>query len=84
LEKFEKKQHQLHISVRDDGIGREQSAAINKMRKGKHKSFATSALQKRIELINKTSDQQLSFEYTDLHDENEQPTGTLVKIIIPL
>lgn len=81
---FEKSLNELYISVEDDGIGREQSAAINKMRKGKHKSFATSALQKRIELINKSSENKLSFGYTDIHDENGQPSGTLVKIVIPL
>ena len=45
-----------------------------------HQSFATSAIEKRIELLNKNS-QQVVVTTTDLL-ENEKPTGTKINITI--
>ncbi len=81
---FIEKNNNILITVKDNGIGRKQSAEINKMRHRKHKSFATSALQKRINLINKSKKNNISIQYIDLYDDNKKSKGTLVEINIPL
>lgn len=79
---FFKKGENLIVTVKDNGIGRKQSAEVNKMRKKEHKSFATSALQKRINLINQSQKNKIEIEYVDLI--GKEPLGTLVNISIPL
>ncbi len=79
---FVKQNNNLLVIIRDNGIGRKQSAQINKMQNKKHKSFATSALQQRISLINKSSNKKISLKYTDLYNKNKQAEGTLVEIKI--
>lgn len=81
---FEQEGQNLVISIKDNGIGRKQATQINKMRKKKHKSFATSAQQKRIDLINQNSDYNISIVYTDLEELDSSSTGTMVIIKIPL
>ena len=70
-------------TIEDNGIGRIASAVINKKRIN-HKSFATSANKKRINLINKSKQSELSVETNDLYDANDKPIGTKVLIKIPL
>jgi len=82
--KFNKKGKDLIISIIDNGIGRKQSAEINKMRNRSHKSFATSAQQKRIDLINQENSSKIVIKYTDLEDSLNQSIGTLVEIALPL
>ncbi len=54
------------------------------MRKNAHKSFATSAQQKRIDLINKDNPYKIKIEYTDLTHSNQLSKGTMVEIFLPL
>ena len=78
------KTEDLVVTVIDNGIGRKRSAEINRtIRKKGHEPFASSALQKRIELINKEWKSKIKVRYTDLSD-GQQPTGTKVEVIIPL
>jgi len=81
---FKKDNQNLIIKIKDNGIGRKQSAEINKMRNKKHKSFATSAQQKRIELINQENNNSINIKYIDLYNKENEATGTLVNINIPL
>lgn len=81
---FKKENQNLVISIKDNGIGRKQSAEVNKMRNKEHKSFATSAQQKRVKLINEGNKFPISIKYIDLYNENKEAEGTLVKIVIPL
>jgi len=81
---FLKEGQNLIITIKDNGIGRKQSAEVNKMRKKEHKSFATSAQQKRIELINQSNDNPITIEYIDLYDDSNNAEGTLVNISVPL
>lgn len=73
----------LLCTITDNGIGREASAALNSKRAYLHKSFATSANAKRIELINKTRIRKTTVTIEDLHDENNKAQGTRVAIFIP-
>jgi len=75
--------NELICVVEDNGVGREASAEINKNRREYHKSFATSANQKRVELINKTRSKKISVAIEDLYDEAQKTLGTRVIIHIP-
>lgn len=68
----------LKINVIDNGIGREKSAEINNTRSDKHKSYATSAIQKRIELLNQNNARKIAVKYFDIDE------GTKVEILINL
>jgi len=70
--------NRLRCTIEDNGIGREASA---KLKGNNHISFSTGAIDHKTELVNKSSDRQISFEIIDLQ-ENEKPSGT--KVIIEL
>lgn len=74
---------ELICVIEDNGVGRKASEQINKNRREHHKSFATSANQKRVELINKTRTKKISVYTEDLYDTNQNPIGTKVIINIP-
>jgi hypothetical protein len=74
----------LKITIDDNGIGREKSAALNAIKNKKHQSFATNALQNRIELLNQFNHKNISIRFIDKHSKSEQSTGTTVEILIPL
>ena len=75
----------MFCAIIDNGIGREASVKINKKRKYMHKSFATSANEKRVTLINKTkSESKISVEIIDLYDAKKQALGTKVVLKIPI
>ncbi|SHI39349.1 sensor histidine kinase [Flavobacterium terrae] len=74
---------ELICVIEDNGVGRQASEQINKNRREHHKSFATSANQKRVELINKTRTKKISVHIEDLYDANQNPSGTKVIINIP-
>lgn len=73
----------LICTVTDNGIGRKASAEMNGKKAYLHKSFATNANQKRVELINKTRTKKTSVTIEDLHDQAFVPNGTKVTILIP-
>jgi ligand-binding sensor domain-containing protein len=72
----------LICTITDNGIGRKKSAKI-KIRQGKKTtSFATSATQKRLEILNQTHQQKIGLEIIDLY-ENNKATGTKIVLRIP-
>ncbi|MGK0387956.1 MAG: two-component system LytT family sensor kinase [Maribacter sp.] len=80
---FDKKDGVLICSITDNGIGRKESASINKRRLKKHQSFATAATQNRIELLNIGREEDINFTILDLKDENGIALGTKVILSIP-
>ena len=74
---FHKTNGELIIQVKDNGIGREASAKIRKSQNRPHRSFATSAIKRRVELLNQSTAFQIEITYVDL-----EPNGTEVKISI--
>lgn len=72
----------LICTITDNGIGRKASAILNEQNRKGHRSFATSANQKRIELINKTRSHKTSVEIKDII-KNNSIQGTIVIITIP-
>ncbi len=78
----EAENHLLEVTIEDNGVGRLKSEQINLQRK-KHKSFASSANEKRIELISQTLNKKIKVKIVDKIDAQNEPTGTLVIIQIP-
>ncbi|WP_052467024.1 sensor histidine kinase [Psychroserpens damuponensis] len=77
-------QNILVCEITDNGIGREASAKINSQRIKNHKSFATTANQKRIHLINRSQDKKVALTIDDLVNEKFEVAGTKVTITITL
>lgn len=75
--------NKLVCKIRDNGIGRKASLEINKKRNKLHKSFSTSANQKRVDLLNQANENFLKLETIDLY-ENDNAAGTEVIVTIPL
>jgi len=80
---FNQEQNAITVTVKDNGIGRQASAEINKHR-SHHESFSTSATQKRFEILNQQADGMFSFTYNDLQTTTGAAAGTEVTIIIPV
>jgi hypothetical protein len=74
----------LVCCVEDNGIGRNASFVLNQNKKKYHTSFATSANEKRLNLINIDRLQKISIETIDLTKENNESAGTRIIITIPL
>ncbi|GAB5417976.1 MAG: histidine kinase [Crocinitomicaceae bacterium] len=74
-----KSEGRLECSIIDNGIGRKASQAIHKNRNSQHTSFATEAIDDKVDLMNKSSDRNLSIETIDL-EENGVSSGTRVMI----
>lgn len=74
----------IQVTVDDNGIGRKRSEELNKLRMKKHQSFATSANQKRLEILNKGLKNAIALKIIDKKDEYGQPTGTTVILSIPM
>jgi len=74
---------EVKIEINDTGIGREHSFLINSQNPG-HRSFATTATEKRIELINGIFDKKIKLEIIDKKDSQGGPIGTNVIIYIPV
>ena len=72
--------------VEDNGIGREQSAALKagKSAMNKKKSMGMNITRDRIELINKLRNVDARVEIFDLKDEQGQALGTRVELTIPV
>jgi len=73
----------LVISIKDDGIGREMSAALKNKSITKHKSIGTKVTAERLELINQHHKNGDSIQIEDVKNAAGEIAGTLVTIKIP-
>lgn len=81
---FEKINDDLKISIDDNGIGRKKSAELNAVKNKNHRSFATNAIQNRVDLLNQFTQKNITFSYIDKISANDQPEGTTVVFTIPI
>lgn len=81
---FEKLVDQIKISIDDNGIGRKKSNELNQIKNNKHQSFATNAMQNRVNLLNQFTQKNISIEYIDKQNQNNQSLGTTVVFVIPI
>ncbi|MEO8934521.1 MAG: histidine kinase [Xanthomarina sp.] len=77
-----KKTNYLICTIEDNGIGRKQASKINKNRQ--YQSFATSANEKRLQLINLNRSQKIVVDTIDLYSKDHGVEGTRVVIKIPI
>ena len=81
---FESANQELHIKIDDNGIGRKKSEELNAIKNKNHQSFATKALENRIELLNQNNTKNITIEYVDKFNEANVSTGTLVVLKLPI
>lgn len=81
---FERIFDSLKITIDDNGIGRHKSTELNAIKNKDHLSFATEAMQNRIELLNQYKQQNISINFEDKLNKNGQSLGTKVIIEIPI
>jgi LytS/YehU family sensor histidine kinase len=81
---FEIQSELLRITIDDNGIGRQKSAALNTIKNKHHTSFATNAMEHRIEILNKTKTNKITVQFVDKVNTAHQYIGTTVLIKIPL
>jgi ligand-binding sensor domain-containing protein len=74
----------LVCEIEDNGIGRKKSEELKQNRPQKHKSFATSATQKRLDILNHNRKQAILLQIEDLVDEANGESGTRVRLEIPI
>lgn len=68
--------------IEDNGVGRRYSELQKEKSGGSHKSYGMSITRRRLEMLSKVSNDDFSVEIIDLYDDDNQPEGTRVNIII--
>lgn len=82
--RFKKAKEMLIIEIEDDGIGREKAGELQPNKRSGHKSLSTSIIEDRIRVLNKTLKNKITLEILDLTDAGDEPSGTLVRIEMPV
>jgi putative methionine-R-sulfoxide reductase with GAF domain len=75
----------LVCTIEDNGVGRKKAGEIKarKMRAARHESKGISIVQQRLALLHEKTGKPAEVSYQDLFDDDGQPAGTKVTIIIP-
>ena len=76
--RFRKLASNIECIIEDNGIGR--TASQKMQQKQIHHSFATSAIDQKTDLVNKSSNREISIQIIDLFAEDTSPSGTRVVI----
>lgn len=74
----------LYCSIQDNGIGRAAALKIKAERKIQNKSIGMRVTKDRLSIMYNEKYNNMDVEIVDLHDENNNPTGTKIIIKIPL
>jgi ligand-binding sensor domain-containing protein len=72
------------ISIDDNGVGRKQANGIQQKRPKKYASFATKAIDSRVDILNRWLTRPIEVEIIDKINDFQLPAGTLVILRIPL
>ncbi|MDY0780350.1 tetratricopeptide repeat protein [Tenacibaculum sp. IB213877] len=75
---------QLEIIIKDNGVGRELATEIKKGKSLKRKSIGIDLTKERLNTFAHDYSAECSIVYTDLKDDQGNPTGTKVSLIFPL
>ncbi len=81
---FEKEEQFLVCTIRDNGIGRKQSAALKSNQHIEYQSKGMSLTARRIDLLNRVNEKKMSVSINDLYSTGGQAAGTAVTIKIPV
>lgn len=82
--RFQKEPEHINISIDDNGIGRQKSAELNAIKNKNHNSFATEAIENRVNLLNQYNQKNISIHYYDKTNLSNHPIGTTVVFEIPI
>lgn len=77
---FSFKEPFLEIEVEDNGVGRKRAAEIKQRSGFSNQSFSTQAVQKRLELLNKSGQYDIEIYTHDTEKENKTGTRVVIKI----
>jgi LytS/YehU family sensor histidine kinase len=81
---FKKNEKILVVIVDDNGIGRKRSQELQKLKLKQHQSFAMSANEKRLDILNKGLEKPIALQIIDKTNENSEAIGTTVILNIPI
>ncbi len=81
---FLKENKTLVVFIDDNGIGRKKSQEMKMAKPMGHKSFATEANKKRLQLLNQGRENTIDIEFLDKSDGFGNPDGTMVVLAIPV
>lgn len=73
----------LKCIIEDNGVGRRKAAEIKERQKHGYESFSGKAIKRRLEILSNVFEGNFSYTYEDLFDENNQPAGTRLILLIP-
>ncbi len=73
----------LHYEIKDNGIGRKKAEQLRTVYRREHRSRGMELLAQRFDLLSKEYGQHIHTKVTDLL-ENNNPSGTLVEITVPV
>ena len=74
----------LHITIQDNGIGRKKSVEIKSHSTKSHASMGMKITNDRLRLLSNIEQISYTVNFTDLYDEQSNPTGTRVEITWPI
>jgi len=80
---FSQKNEEVVVEVRDNGIGINK-ASQGETKKKDHKSMAMQITRERLEFLNRSKKQKLSFAVSDISETDKQTSGTRVIFSIPM
>lgn len=72
----------VFVRIRDNGIGREKAKYIQERSSVILSGFSIQAIQKRISLLHQINHFHIQFFIEDIWDDQHEPNGTLVQLII--
>ena len=74
----------IKVVVTDDGIGRQKALELKSKQVLKRKSYGLQITEDRIDILNKTKSNKTQLQIFDLKDEEGNPSGTKIELIIPI
>lgn len=81
---FFKEDSMILCTVEDNGIGRAAASQLKKLKTVSHQSMGIKMISERLETLSLVSGQKASYSVSDLKDNENNPCGTKVIVIIPL
>jgi LytS/YehU family sensor histidine kinase len=81
---IEEQNNQLIVLIRDNGIGRKKAMELKARQLVNQKSHGMKITAKRLEMLNEKLNAQSSVSITDLYDVDNQASGTLVELTLPI
>jgi ligand-binding sensor domain-containing protein len=79
-----KNDNRIHIQIIDNGIGRNMANKIKSQSPNEHVSYGTNITKKRLSLLKELHRRSVSVTTKDIVDENSNPSGTMVSIVIEI